>query len=84
MALRGYGPMSRTPGKHEKTRKRRETPTSGGMSEVSELSFIESLPWHSAVRCGVSEQLLATLAVRRRPCQPRIGYRLCTDAEMMK
>ena len=31
MALRGYGPMSRTPGKHEKTRKRRETQTSGGI-----------------------------------------------------
>ena len=28
----------------------------------------------------VGEQLLATLAVRKRPCRPRIGYRLCTDA----
>ena len=28
----------------------------------------------------VGEQLLATLAVRKRPCRPRIGYRLRTDA----
>ena len=71
MALRGYGPMSGTPGKTWKKQKRRETQTSGGR-------LLDRYP--SIQLSVVGEQLLATLAVRKRPCRPRIGYRLCTDA----
>ena len=54
-----------------KKQKRRETQTSGGR-------LLDRYP--SIQLSVVGEQLLATLAVRKRPCRPRVGYRLYTDA----
>ena len=79
MALRRYGPMSGTPGKHEKTRKEEKRKLLvWNCRNCRNCRLLDRYPGIQASVVG--EQLLATLAVRKQPCRPRIGYRLRADA----